>query len=160
MDLQPLDIIVFKGRWWNPMTHFIRHRTSTAWTHCALYVGEGKLVEAVASGVVVTPLEHYAGRPGVALRYQFPIHEAHVMAALQWLADQVEEAIPYDLVAFLGFITGLKAFEEENKFYCAELPVYAYLEAGINLFNEPPAFIYPCEFVQSNDFEEVSKWPN
>jgi len=154
--LKPLDLIVLKGKWYNPITHFIRHRTSTAWTHVAIYVGDGKLVEAVAKGVIVTPLEHYAGRTRVVLRYRLPIHEEHVTAALVWLDEQVKTAIPYDLVAFLGFVTGIKAFEEEDKFFCSELPTYAYREAKINLWNEIPEFPYPCDYLQMNDFALVN----
>jgi uncharacterized protein YycO len=155
MILQPLDILVFKGYWWNPVTGIIFTRTSTTYTHCAVYAGNGLIVEAVASGVKKRPVGHYAGRPYKVMRYRHEIHPEHVQAALGWLECQVENAVGYDYLALLGFLTGWKAFDEEDKFYCAELPAFMLKEARVDLFNEIPSFIYPCTYIQHIDFKEV-----
>lgn len=155
MILRPLDILVFKGYWFNPVTHIIFTRTSSFYTHCAIYIGDGVLIEAVASGVKETALAHYHSRSYKVMRYRHEIHPDHVQEALTWLYDQVEMAMGYDFLALLGFLTGWYGFSEENKFFCSELVAYCFQAAKIDLWNEIPVFMYPCEFIRHHDFAEV-----
>lgn len=156
MELRPLDILVLKGYWFNPVTHIIFTRTSTTWTHCAVWTGK-ELVEAVASGVKRTPLEHYKNRAYRVMRYAYPLHDSQVEVALDWLNKQVAYAVGYDYLALLGFLTGLVAFDRVDKYYCAELPAYMLIQAKVFLWNEIPAFIYPCEYIRNYNFKEVTQ---
>jgi uncharacterized protein YycO len=155
MILQPLDILVFRGQWYNPMALFIYQRTSTWYTHCAMYVGDGVIVEAKSHGVIETALAHYEGRERKVMRYRYEIHPAHVKAALDWLQEITVTSVGYDFVSYLGYITGIKAFDNPNKYACVEVPAYALKEAKVDIWNEIPAFIFPCEYVRNYQFKEV-----
>lgn len=157
LNLQPLDIIVLKGQWYSPLTGFILKRTSTRWTHCAVYAGDGVIVEAKAKGVIETPLAHYEGRERKVMRYKYEIHPAHVKAALDWLHEITVTSVPYDFIAYMGFITGIQAFDNPNRYYCAEVPIYTLKEAKVDIYSEIPAFIYPSAYVQNYCFKEVTQ---
>ena len=156
MTIKPLDILIYKGNWWNPLTGIIYVRTSTTYTHCAIAMGPSRMIEAVAKGVIESPLDAHGARPYIVLRYKHEIHSNHLLAAIDWLYDQVENAVGYDFLALLGFLTGYKGFEEEDKFFCSELVAYAFQAAKVDLFNEIPTFIYPSAFIQHCDFERVT----
>jgi len=156
IPIKPLDVLIYKGLWYNPITGIIYVRTSTTYTHCAIATGGGRMIEAVAKGVVETPLDAHGTRPYIVLRYKHETHPDHVQAAKDWLYDQVENAVGYDYLALLGFLTGYKGFEEEDKFFCSELVAYAFQAAKVDLFNEIPTFIYPSAFIQHCDFERVT----
>jgi len=155
MTIKPLDVLIYKGLWYNPITGIIYVRTSTTYTHCAIAVGGGRMIEAVAKGVVEAPLDAHGTRPYIALRYKHEIHPDHVQAAKDWLYNQVECAVGYDFLALLGFLTGYKGFEEEDKFFCSELVAYAFQAAKVDLYSEIPVFLYPCEFVRHVAFEQI-----
>ena len=160
MIIKPLDILVYKGNWYNPITWIIYTRTSTTYTHCAIAVGRGRMIEAVAKGVIEVPLDAHGTRPYLLLRYKHEIHQEHVQAATDWLYNQVECAVGYDFLALIGFLTGYKGFEEEDKFFCSELAVYAFQAAKVDLYSEIPTYIYPSDFISHLDFEAVKDGAN
>jgi hypothetical protein len=59
--LRPGDVLLVDGGH-NKVSAAIKYLTQSTWSHAALYVGEGRLVEAeVGLGIVESPLEKYAG---------------------------------------------------------------------------------------------------
>lgn len=157
MLLKPLDVLIFKGLWFNPITPIIYTRTGTTWTHCAIATNPGRMIEAVAKGVVESSIDAHGTRPYKVMRYRHEMHPDHVQAAIDWLYDQVETAKGYDFLALLGFLFGWKGFDEDDRFYCAELVPVAFQQAKVDLFNEIPTFVYPSAFVQHCDFKEITE---
>ena len=151
--LQPLDVIVLRGSWYSPMTHIIMQRTSSRWTHSVVYKGGGQVYDARMSGVCISNLEHYRGRNCAILRYNHEIHRQKSIEMLMWLDRLAKASKPYDYMALLGFLTGLKKLENENAWYCSEIPYWMFEEFDMPLFNGPKTFIYPSDLYRCNDFK-------
>ncbi|MFC2099568.1 YiiX/YebB-like N1pC/P60 family cysteine hydrolase [Candidatus Bipolaricaulota bacterium] len=125
------------------------------WTHCGLYVGRGRVVEAVASGVVVTDLEDWdhPGKEAVrAIRVTVASSEARRIAA-KFALGQI--GCLYDFNYSTKSIdprhTGIRTFERElGAWYCSELVWAAYKSAGEELgidldFDPGPGPVTPDE---------------
>jgi uncharacterized protein YycO len=116
--------------------------------HAGMYVGDGKIVESIGSGVREISLEEflttkdYAGvfRPIFADGY-------HMALAAQWAKSQVGK--PYDY-----------EFSSENEsFYCFELSYSAYREAmGDNSKWELRSFLGLKTVVADDFIKAKSKW--
>jgi hypothetical protein len=107
------------------------------------------------SGVCFENLEHYKGRQCAVLRYKHPIAQQKKIAMLMWLDKLAKSSKPYDYMALLGFLTGLKALEDDDAWYCSEVPYWLFKEFGMPLFNGDKTFIYPSDLYRCNDFEIV-----
>lgn len=153
--LQPLDVIVLRGNLYNPMTYVIMQRTSSRWTHAVTYKGSGQVYDARMSGVCINKLDHYKGRRCAVLRYGNEIPHQRKIAMLLWLDKLAKESRPYDYAALLGFLTGVKAFEDEHSWYCSEIPYWMFEEFQMPLFNGEKTFIYPSDLYRCNDFKIV-----
>jgi hypothetical protein len=156
MPLQPLDIIILRGNWYNPMTGFIYHRTSTAWSHGTIVSPDPRRqYEAVAEGVKITDVSKYAKRPKRVLRANFTIHDPEKLLA--WLYAQLGKH--YEWRSYLGYITGIKTayLNDPDQFVCIELASDMFTRNGYPIWGcERPTYIYPSDFLQNPYFIEVT----
>jgi hypothetical protein len=155
-----LDTIIFRGHWWNPMFYVILTRTSTAWEHAVVVRGAtGSIYDARSSGVNLNNLSRYAGRYAAILRRKdidiIPMADRVKMIAF---GDQlVKNDNRYDFLALLGFLTGIKAFEDEKRYYCAEVPTWMFAYNNWPLFNGEPKFVYPSDLYQNRIFDIIAE---
>lgn len=153
--LQPLDLLILRGNWYNPMLYVIMQRTSSRWTHAVTYRGKGQVYDAGLKGVCYNSVDHYNGRGVAVLRYNNKLSLEEKIEMLKWLDRMAQDSVPYDFKALLGFITGLKALDDENAWYCSEIPYWMYHEFRHPLFNGEKTFIYPADLYKCNDFNII-----
>ena len=63
---EPGDVLLFHKRTWSLMTWLIHVFTKSRWNHAAMYLGEGKYVEATSGGVSVSTFSEHFMTDGAA----------------------------------------------------------------------------------------------
>lgn len=110
-------------RFWEPGDIVLFHNPDGGygyWTHAALYVGDGRMVDAsdFLRGVTVLPVDHYRHyREVLVLR---PAVDGHTRTAAAHFAEQ-QVGTPYDPLAGVW---------ETDRTYCSKLIWDAYRQAG------------------------------
>jgi uncharacterized protein YycO len=156
MILQPLDCIIYRGYWWNPMTYFVGLRTSTFWTHAGVVLTSGGLcMEAKEGGVQQTHLN--TSRTFKVVRY-IPGFASEIEDKLfDWVISK--KGCDYKYESYLGYIFGIKTayLQDPNEFVCVELFSEMFNQNGINIWGcEKPTYTYPSDILQNPNFEEVT----
>jgi uncharacterized protein YycO len=152
--IQPLDIVLFKGYWWNPLSWFIAQRTSCFYTHGGVMLGTNLMVEAKEGGVQKSLLSSYGNREHRLLRFKGPLPEKIL---IDWLLAQVGK--PYEYKSYLGYVTGLNTpyLDDPDQFVCVELASEMFTQNGIEIWGtEKPTYIYPSDLLQNGNFKEVT----
>lgn len=90
------------------------------WTHAAIYVGDGQVVEAITEGVSLTPLDEFLcgrsdGKDYVLVRDALYLTDDEKQVAVDFAKKQV--GLPYDWV-FAG--------TDDRAFYCSKLVWFAF----------------------------------
>lgn len=156
MIYKPCDVVVIEGHKWNPMDLVIYQRTSTWWGHCAVIKDEyGNLFDPRGKGIENNHISKYKDRNYVIRQYKYVLD---ISNRIKWCEEIQASAHSYDFLALLGFLTGIKSFQDSNHWYCAELPYWMFQSKPDTMLTEEElAFVYPCFFMQSNDFYTVGK---
>nr|WP_230972178.1 YiiX/YebB-like N1pC/P60 family cysteine hydrolase [Archaeoglobus neptunius] len=94
------------------------------WTHVAIYIGDGKIVEATEDGVVVNPVTNVHKAYEAAI-YRVKTTDSVRRAAIEFALKQVGK--PYDY-KWLTYVGGKEVYGDS--YYCSELAWAAYLAAG------------------------------
>lgn len=122
------------------------------WTHAGMYVGDGKLVEAVPSGVKYSEVSEW----------DYPRdHTVEMLRVSGASSDQINKAIafvksqvnkPYHLDWW-----GKDSDSSSDSWYCSELVWAAYKNQGIDIENTPdPGWVTPTEIHNDSDTYRVS----
>ncbi|XZG68931.1 papain-like cysteine protease family protein [Chitinibacteraceae bacterium HSL-7] len=159
--LEAGDIIVSTAR--HPVSYGIRVGTLSAVSHAMLYVGAGKVVEAVGSGVREVALETALSDAILAVAYRDPRVDATKAGQIVTYArSRVGNAYNYAGVAFSGYrilnpggadiidgIARLAGLEvgQAGASYCSELVYEAFERAGIPLASSRPPDSRPGDIV-------------
>ena len=161
LQYQPrsLDVVVLRGNWWNPMGAVIYTRTGTLWTHCVTVRGsDGNIYDAHTPGVELRNLNNYSGRFAAVLRRRdiddIPLKDK--IAMIQWADDLVKAQNGYDFKALVGFLCGIKCFEDDSRWYCAELPYWMWEYHGYPIMNEEVTFIYPSDHYRCRAYKLIT----
>lgn len=146
-----LDVIVLRGAWWNPMLPVIYTRTGSAWTHTVQVRGHKnnkvQIYDAHLPGVELRDLNSYRGRHAAVLR-RHDIDEIPLLTKIKmidWADRLVKAENGYDFLSLMGFLTGLKAFEDDTRWFCSEIPYWMWQYHGYPLFNEELTYVYPSD---------------
>ncbi|MBN2169553.1 MAG: hypothetical protein JW738_09940 [Actinobacteria bacterium] len=124
----------------------------TRWSHVAMYIGDGRVVEAYGTSIPVEsfPVEDWKF-PGMAYAsyYRVTSADADIRAkAVEFVEKQVRTRAPYDI----GFQS--KQVDGDS-WYCTELVWAAYMHASnraINIEQSPdPLGVYPWEIEYSDE---------
>ncbi|GAA5785138.1 papain-like cysteine protease family protein [Chitiniphilus shinanonensis] len=159
--LQAGDIIVSTAR--HVVSYGIRAGTLSAVSHAMLYVGDGKVIEAVGDGVREVPLSSAIGGALLAVAYRDPRVDNDKAAALvAYARGRVGNPYNYAGVAFTGYrilnpggaalidalarVLGLEV-GQAGAVYCSELVYDAFQDAGIPLSGTRPADSRPSDIV-------------
>lgn len=154
MKYQPLDIGIVKGCLGNPMDWIIYQRTSTFWGHCFIIKNEnGDLFNPRTKGIENNHISKYDGREMVIRRYKYDFDKDKLM---NWCLEIQRKSTHYDFIALIGFLTGIKVFNDKNSYFCSEFLYWCWQDNGYKLTDEDISFPYPCFFTQSHDFSSIS----
>jgi uncharacterized protein YycO len=163
--LRVADIIVSTGRAF--ISGAIRKATGTDYSHTILYIGNGKVIEAISDGVVERDLSVALGEATLAValrrRHMNPETRRNVVD----FADAFKGR-PYDYVGAAGaglshnrgklawvlsplagtalYIAALRNASDDNKdkaFFCSELVARTYELAGVPMTDNDPSFTTP-----------------
>jgi uncharacterized protein YycO len=163
--LQPADIIVSTAS--GAVSGGIRFGTTSQVSHAALFAGSGQVIEAVGEGVLLRSLNaslsnHYLAvayrvrgmNPGTASRIvQFARHWVGrkydtLGAAAAGTRARVGSAV---CVVVFGIVpcgaARAGAFKSSDKFYCSQLVLEAYRQAGASFVQQNPNTSYPQDIV-------------
>ena len=147
--LQPGDVLLI--RYLPPWVigWLIQTISRDVWSHAALYVGNGNVIEAKGGGVKRNTLEKVLKwTKWRADRYPYlALNNDKKNNLLAWAFSRIGwgydfSSVGYILVLYLldwlGIVKNIKnysnPFNRKNSFYCSEFVVEAYRSQGINLF--------------------------
>lgn len=150
------DIILFKGKFYNPIHLMIMWRSLSKYVHTVNYVGNGICFEAGMKGITKRNLEDFKGREVLVkrLRDDVLIYK-NQKQMYDWITYQYNTSKNYDYKAWLGFTFGFKELQNNNEWYCSELSYYWYQENGIELSEKDLVFVYPGFFENHILFKTV-----
>jgi hypothetical protein len=149
--MQLFDIGIIKtDKKYSPMSLVIYQRTSSWWTHCVLFKNDkGDIWDPTIGGILDHNISHYADREISILTYKYSYDEAKL---LEWVDKKQKGCKGYDYLALFGFLTGIKAFEDEERWYCAELPYWLFQDNGYLLTSIDKKFVYPNDLYLNMSF--------
>jgi uncharacterized protein YycO len=156
MDLLPLDIIIYRGYWWNPMTYVVGMRTSTFWTHAGIVLtANGLCMEAKEGGVQETQVNRK--RKYKVIRYKGQLSEQKQEILFNWVISK--KGCGYEYKSYLGYLFGIKTkyLNDPDEFVCVELASEMFFQNVIDIWGcEKPTYVYPSDMLQNGNFMEVS----
>jgi len=115
---------------------------------------KGGIIEATEKGIVRANIS--SCDPGRVTLRRYREHEKLNMKRLmKWLLNRERTSKGYDFIAWLGFATGIKELEDEDRWYCSELPYWIFQDNGCRLTEKDETFVFPDFFVRSDKFETV-----
>ncbi|WP_169741226.1 papain-like cysteine protease family protein [Andreprevotia chitinilytica] len=159
--LQAGDIIVSTTD--HATSYLIRGGSISAVSHAMLYIGDGKVVEAVGQGVIEHPLADAISDAILAVAFRYPnLDDMHRQAVVSYARSQVGLPYNYAGAAYAGYriwnpITRIGEWigqrlsvapENAGSFYCSQLVLEAYARAGVALTTEAPDVSTPGDIVQ------------
>jgi cell wall-associated NlpC family hydrolase len=162
LALQPADIIVSAAP--GVLDSGIRYVTQSQVNHAALYAGHDQVIEALLNGVMVHTLSASLKGDYLAVAYRvrgitLKTAAEVVKLASRWSGKQ------YDTLGALGagarnplvcvFVYGIGlcsvalggGFRSSDKFYCSQLVLEAYREAGASFITQNPNTSQPQDMV-------------
>ena len=132
----------------------IRRATGSLVSHAMLYLGGGRVAEAIREGVVVRTLAAALDEAVLAVAYRHPaLSSADARRAVDYA--QAQEGLPYNVdfrAAIRYQVTGTGAPDLEpgdaDSFFCSQLVLEAYRQAGSPLTTTPPDWNSPENLAQ------------
>jgi cell wall-associated NlpC family hydrolase len=156
--LQAADITVSAGT--GLVSDGIRLGTSSDVSHASLYAGDGNVVEAIGEGVVQRSLAKALDEDYLAVAYRVrgmtPSTAARIVhVAAQWKGKKYDtpgalEAGARSPVLCVIVACGAAragAFKSSDKFYCSQLVLEAYRQAGASFVTQDPNLSQPQDVV-------------
>lgn len=132
------------------------------WTHSALYIGDGNIIEAFPTGIVVRSFKdaYLQGTHNfLILRHKNCSREKLEQVVKYCLSEKgkkydtrgiiyflVLNLIPRQLHFILKINSWAEKFNEKDKFFCSELVSKGYQEGGLYCFEEESYKIMPADF--------------
>jgi hypothetical protein len=142
------------------MFYIILARTTSRWEHAVIVrSANGDIYDARMSGVQLNNIKKYQGRYAAILRRtdleQIPQTDKMKMITF---GDQLVKACKgYDFLALAGFLTGIKSFEAEDRYYCSEVPTWLFAYNNWPIFNGEPVFVYPSDLYRNRIFKIIAE---
>jgi cell wall-associated NlpC family hydrolase len=154
--LEMADIIVSTTS--QAVSTAIRIGTDASVSHSMVYIGGGMVVEAIGSGVVTRPLGTAVRDAVLAVAYRHPRMTRDKALIIRDIAGKQLDR-PYDIpgaaIAGLRGICVLKSVAgsiiggpSPSKFFCSQLVIYAFHQAGVPLTHVKPECVTPGAIVQ------------
>lgn len=180
--LQPGDIILTSAS--TLRSAGIRLMTWSSVSHAALYIGDGRIVEALGSGVHVRPLEELLLEESIAVVLRYPgLRPEQQVQIIDYAVDKagarfsfvgvtfqvpfsvtrrvcelplLPEAVRDACVRSVGVLNYLAA--SETQLFCSQLVMQAYQRAGVQVTDADPRLITPADILhmREGDVSSVS----
>ncbi|MDI6708406.1 MAG: YiiX/YebB-like N1pC/P60 family cysteine hydrolase [Candidatus Thermoplasmatota archaeon] len=118
------------------------------WTHVGMYIGNGKVIEAVPKGVVCSDIEKWRSYDAAAIGRVWTASYSQVQSAIEFAKAQLGK--PYDYYLADKRVYG-------RSYYCSELVWAAYKHVGIDIDKNPgwtwkyANGVAPQEIYEDND---------
>ncbi|MBV6343420.1 hypothetical protein [Candidatus Magnetobacterium casense] len=156
MRLKTLDVILLEGDKTNIADAVIYAWTKSLFTHCVIAKNElGDIWDPTIGGILNRNIQDYGDRYKTVCRFNQEIPVEKVGEMIAWINQKQLYCHGYDWLAWLGFATGIKALEDEDAWYCSELPYWMFWDAGYHLTPEEETFITPRFYLYSKDFQTI-----
>lgn len=134
------------GRSHLPLSYVIRLLTWSQWSHVAVELDDGRVIEAVWSGVRLTTFTECTKQMSKYTLVELEKKDAATTSkAVSWLLDQVGKK--YDKAALFGFLAK-RDWQNSLKWFCSELQAAFCKRLGYRIANEKqlsrvtPQFLY------------------
>ena len=121
------------GRSHLPLSYMIRFLTWSQWSHVAIQLDDGRVVEAIWSGVRVATFDECTKRMSKHTIVELEkSHDETTKKAVDWLLEQVGK--DYDKSALFGFIAK-RNWQNPLKWFCSELAAMFLKMLGYRIAN-------------------------
>lgn len=146
---------------------------SKFWTHAALHMGSGKLIEAQPKGLCFNSIDAYL-KKGVLIkvyRHKYISDDRVLDRLIKFCLDQKKKDCKYGTIgllfyAFASFLPVSMGFifdndhvdricKLDNAYFCSELVAEAYENTGYKISSHDSWRIKPSDFIGNPFFEEV-----
>lgn len=159
--LETGDVIVVSGNSW--ISNQIKNVVGTPWTHVALYVGAGRVLEIDwNTRATLAPEEYVAGELDcVVMRSKKPLTEVQRRQLFQLALAYQDQGSKYDWHLLLSMFLEKKfpkikwPFDSQNDYICTELTDDILSAIGLQLFPGHEGNIYPHDFIDSPALAQV-----
>jgi hypothetical protein len=158
MNLQPLDIVLVDGLWYNPAHWMIQWRSLDSGVHCfTIKDTDGNGYNPLFKGVQIDNISKYKGRKITVCRYRYSVDTEKV---LKWCEDKLSKSKRYDFFKqwLFGFVLGIATkhiSNDPNAWTCSELPYWMFQDNGYKITTTEEVLPLPRLFRYHNDFEIV-----
>jgi len=154
---------------------FKRGFAERKWTHTAMYVGDGKVIESLAFGVGVVERDfadtYLKGTHNIRVLRHKNASPEKLRKAVEFCKSQVGDK--YEQAEQVYFVLNYlvspsfrfalenefvdRLFRNERSFFCSQLVARSFLEAGCYPFERAPRKIMPLDFYNRFVFDKVAE---
>ncbi len=174
-DMQPADIIVSTGS--GKVSTVIRTGSASPYSHAALYIGEGEVIEAIGEGVVRQKLEFALSDDTLAVVYRRKnLSATQARLVIRYAPSQVGKSYDYAGVVGaskhtvggmvmhaisipLGVIQdigeAINMISPESSFFCSELVLRAFEHADAPITFKPATTSAPGDIPGSHQVQYI-----
>lgn len=140
-----MKILAYRGK--SLVSKAIRFQTRSPYSHIAVELDDGSVIEAWHKGGVVHRKHYREGHtPGTPVDFYEISGDFDIEEAERFLKMQV--GLKYDFVSVFRFVSRRKS-PSNKKYFCSELAEYAFMFAGLPLLNGNPSEHSPRDTVMS-----------
>lgn len=148
--------------------------SSKYWTHAAIHLGEGKLMEAIAAGVLDSDIEHYSkgGRLLKVYRHKYITDSKFFDRLIEFSQKTKDEKYEYDFKGLAFYVLAIslpkiwdwlildnaivdRLLHLDKAYFCSEFVADAYKECGAPVSASDSWRVKPADFMTNPMFEEV-----
>ncbi|MBZ4193974.1 MAG: hypothetical protein LAE24_06665 [Candidatus Contendobacter sp.] len=179
-NMQSADIIVSTGS--GAASAVIRTGSQSRYSHAALYIGDGKIIEAIGEGVVRQTLESAlsddtlavvyrrknltAGQAGLVIRYvSAQVGKSYDYAGVAGASKYTAGGFLMRLISIpLGVIQDVgelvNTISPESSFFCSELVLRAFEQANAPITFKPATISNPSDIPGSHQVQYIGHLKN
>lgn len=141
------------------------------WTHAALYLGDGRIVESICSGVRVANLDeaYPPGQAGIRVLRRKDLDGTAAGRIVEYCAQRVGRRYDPQALAYFVFLHLLPSYlqfiltadhwgrwlDRPDSYFCSELLSEGFKQTGAYCFERQPYQVMPVDFDNSLLFDEV-----
>jgi len=179
-QLEPGDVIITARRWADLGGVFIRMGnffkrgfTERVWSHATVYAGNGKVIEALPTGIAENDLEkkYLQGEHSIRVLRHKNASEEQRRQAVEFCRKEIGQKYENEqqLYFVLNYLVAPslrfalennffdRLFPDKGAYFCSELAAASYLHAGAYPFERKPRKIMPLDFYNPLIFDLVAE---